>query len=140
MRLDYVQAHLVWGLVWILLGECCCLAVKHRTASDIIKPCYLQLAIQTNVFEGKAHVSLETTIAWVRIVSLRKCLTCLCAGSPIFHEWQYGVSFKWYTNQNLGWVSFFFGLILLCFSQKHAENSGKQEMLFLITVACKIFP
>lgn len=121
-------------------GECCCLAVKHRTASDITIPCYLQLATQTNIFEGKTHVQLETAIAWFRIVFLRKCLTCLFAGSPIFHKWQYWVSFKWYTNQNFRWVSFFFRLILLCSSQKHAENLGRQEMLFLITVACKIFP
>lgn len=139
MRLDNAQPHLVWGLVWIL-GQCCCLAVKHRTASDITRPCYLQLAIQTNVFERKAHVQLETAIARVRIASLRKYLTCLCAGSHIFCEWQYGVSFKWYMNQDFRWVSFFFGLISLCSSQKHAENVGRQEMLFLIFVACKIFP
>lgn len=31
-------------------------------------------------------------------------------------------------------------LILLCSSQKHAENLGRQEMLVLITVACKNLP
>lgn len=34
-------------------------------------------------------------------------------------------------------VKLHLGLVLLCSSQKHAENLGVQEMLVLITVACK---
>lgn len=35
---------------------------------------------------------------------------------------------------------FYLVLILLCSSQKHAENLGRQEMLVLITVAYKSLP
>lgn len=37
-------------------------------------------------------------------------------------------------------VKLHLGLVLLCSSQKHAENLGVQEMLVLITVACKSLP
>lgn len=34
----------------------------------------------------------------------------------------------------------YLGLIFLCSFQKHAESLGSQEMLVLITVACKSLP
>lgn len=111
----------------------------HATGSQQCRLIYLK---------GEHVFSFETATAWVRRDSDRKCLTYLCAGSPIVHEWQCGGFLNDATIRISGEYPFSLlnssglrlGLILLCSSQKHVENLGRQEMLVLITVACKRLP